>query len=120
MEHNLLLNQAGRFTLFVDGDYNLDDEDSEEVSSNNDYGNEGNNGFCKNKISTNVWPLILEDADSIYGTDALFYFLNKRPDLFLASSKPQVPNLYHPTPLKSAPKSSSSPNGVEDISSFLS
>ena len=112
MEHNLLLNQAGRFTLFVDGDCNLDDE-------NNDNVYEGNDGFCKNKISTNVWPLILEDADSIYGTDALFHFLNKRPDLFLASSKPQVTNLYHSTPLKSAPKSSS-PNGFEDISSFLS
>jgi len=96
MEHNLLLNQAGRFTLFVDGDCNLDDENREEVY-------EGNDGFCKNKISTNVWPLILEDADSIYGTDALFYFLNKRPDLFLASSKPQVSNLYYSTPLKSAP-----------------
>jgi hypothetical protein len=121
MEHNLLLNQAGRFTLFVDGDNSLDDDNLEEVSTINGFGNEGNNRFCRNKISSDVWPMILERADAVYGTDALFYFLNKRPDLFLASPKePRTANFSDsPTPLKSVPKVSS-PNGVEDILSFLS
>ena len=119
MEHHLLLNQAGRFSLFVDGNFIMDDEDSEEVFEDYFDINEGNNELQKNKISTSLWPLILENADSIYGTDALFYFLHKRPDLFLASHKNQVPTLYQPTPIKTAREVVSSPNGVEDIASFL-
>lgn len=117
MEHHLLLNQAGRFSLFVDGNHNVE-LGSEEVFGDEIHTNKGLHEFHKKKISTNVWPLILENADSVYGTDALFHFLHKRPDLFLASDKPQEPVFYHPTPIKST-REVGSPNGVEEIESFL-
>lgn len=118
MEHILLLNQAGRFTLFVDGNCNVDSEEKRETYDYNNC-NEKNADFCQNKISANSWPLILENADSIYGTDALFYFLHKRPDLFFSSQKPQLPSTRNPTLLKPFFLKATSPNGVEDIASFL-
>ena len=117
MEHHLLLNQAGRFSLFIDGKDNMDAV-NEEISGDEIYVNEGENEVHKNKISTSLWPLILEKADSVYGTDALFYFLHKRPDLLLASHKPEELDFCHSTPIKST-REASSPNGVDDIASFL-
>jgi len=117
MEHHLLLNQSGRFSLFVDGNYNSE-VGYEEISEDEIYINEESYEFHKKKIPTSLWPLILENADSVYGTDALFHFLHKRPDLFLASDKPQEPVFYHPTPIKST-REARSPNGVEDIENFL-
>jgi len=118
MEHILLLNQAGRFTLFVDGNFNLDGKYNSEEGLLYSCGNEGNDTTRKNKIPSDMWPSILENADSIYGTDALFYFLQKRPDLF-ASRKSPISNLYHSTPNKFIPNNVRSPNGVEDIRSFI-
>ena len=126
MEHNLLLNQAGRFTLYMDSNGCGYDRKDDEVCMYNtceDY----NNKRSRINISTNLWPFILEDADTIYGPDALFYFLHKRPDLILSSKlPPQRSSInYHdgstmtlkPTPQTRS--SRSSPNGVSDIAARL-
>jgi len=126
MEHNLLLNQAGRFKLF--DDYTtMDDEEREEISINyNHCYNERNiDSAKKKKTPTKLWPLILENADSIYGADAIFYFIHKLPNLILSplDFKSQSPNLSPPTPLLKSAKeatSTSSPKGVDNISVFLS
>ena len=121
MEHHLLLNQAGRFSLFLDGDCSAEDACYDELSDDDIFIEEGaTKQDDKKKISSSLWPLILENADSIYGTDALFYFLHKRPDLFLASQKPQLSQVYQTTPIKKTPESFSSPTGVEEIEAFFS
>jgi len=121
MQHYLLLNQAGRFTLFADGNYDIEDAENNEIRINNNGDNKRSNSINNNKkISSNLWPFILEDADSIYGEDALFYFLHKRPDLIISSQQPQTSNLYQSTPLNKSAPQASSPKGVADIASFQS
>jgi len=70
MEHNLLLNQAGRFTLYMDSNDSGDDRVDDEAcmyDTIDDYKNKRSNGVTSRiKISTNLWPFILEDADTIY------------------------------------------------------
>jgi len=81
MQHYLLLNKAGRFALFVDGDYGVDHKQKNSTNMNTKNETSCSNGINDNKVPANLWPIILEDADLVYGTDAIYYFLHKRPDL---------------------------------------
>jgi hypothetical protein len=76
MNHYLLLNRAGRDVLYVD---KLDGDQT----------GRGMRYKYHETIPSSVWPLILEEADRIYGTNALYYFLHQRPDLILAAEHPQ-------------------------------
>ena len=114
MQHYLLLNQAGRFTLFVDhcsAEKEGKDTNIKSVSTNN---------ICDNKIPTNLWPIILEDADLVYGADALYYFLHKRPDLIISSQHSQSENNCQKLAYNNTLPQTTSPKSVTDIAAYPS
>jgi len=118
MQHYLLLNKAGRFALFVDGDYGVDHKQKDSANMNTKNNTSGSNGIDDNKVSTNLWPIILEDADLVYGADAIYYFLHKRPDLILGSQQPQIANEHHSVSFKATPQSIS-PNGIAETDALF-
>jgi hypothetical protein len=99
MDHYLSLNEAGREVLYMDKCAEVETEKLKDVNN-------------QNTIPSHMWPILLQEADRVYGANALFYFLNKRPDLILASQEknrsrfPLMPvNLHSP---------GYSPRGVAD------
>jgi hypothetical protein len=119
MQHYLLLNQAGRFALFVDGDRDVDDKGNDGIRMNHNIDTNGRNSINDKKVNTNLWPIILEDADLVYGADALYYFLHKRPDLILAPQQlPQKEDKNGVVSLKATPRASS-PKSVADVAALF-
>ena len=115
MQHYLLLNQAGRFALFVDGDRDVNDKGNDGIRMNHNIDTNGRNSTNDKKIDTNLWPIILKDADLVYGADALYYFLHKRPDLIFAPQQlPQNEDKNNAVSLKTMPQASS-PKSVADV-----
>ena len=114
MQHYLLLNQAGRFTLFVDH------YSAEEKGKDTSIKSVSTNNICDNKIPTNLWPIILEDADLVYGADALYYFLHKRPDLIISSQHSQGENNCQKLAYNNTLSQTTSPKSVTDIAAYPS
>eukprot|EP00536_Pseudo-nitzschia_multiseries_P003192 jgi/Psemu1/301813/fgenesh1_kg.47_\ len=135
MEHNLLLNQAGRFTLYMDSNVIRDEREEDQFCTgrpqitfeSNDEGKKHKHATSSMGISNHLWPFILEDADLIYGPDALFYFLHKRPDLIFSSNQPpdgsSIKKKDHDdsaTPLRStSTQMRKSPKSIVDIAAHL-
>jgi hypothetical protein len=94
MEHYLLLNQAGREVLFLDRQ-------------------DGNQSQKNKVIPRSVWPFLLGGADQVYGANALYYFLHKRPDL-ISFTKKQAATKDCPK----APTPKQSPKSVMDMHCF--
>jgi hypothetical protein len=74
MEHYLSLNKAGREVLHMDERNKGENEIAKDV-------------YKRKTIPFDLWPNLLEKADKAYGTNALYYFLNQRPDLILPSQE---------------------------------
>jgi hypothetical protein len=73
MDHYLLLNRAGRIAL------------CEEEEDDDDHGD--GCGRIRRHVPPYLWPYLLEEADAVYGADALYHFLHQRPDIAFASRK---------------------------------
>ncbi|KAG7368411.1 hypothetical protein IV203_031154 [Nitzschia inconspicua] len=101
MHHYLLLNQAGRVLLFLDR-----------------RGGEEYDGVDKKEFCRLLWPIILEQADRVYGANALYHFLQKRPDIVLPTkmrNKVHAPCYTH-TQLVKDDFPRHSPRSVADLS----